>query len=128
MTYAEWRQENEKKYAELVDGGALHEFPAFNPETHTAELCDGVDKIVDELIDDDLITPMHFACVFAEYLFEKYHLDPADCEFMGLYFTKGMLAYMNNASAETINRIMSGEIFRNTENIGEVKTEDEGNG
>jgi len=108
MNYAEWRKDNEKKYTEMVDDGGLEEFPAFDPTTHTDELCERVGKIVDELIDDDQMTPIHFACVFTEYLFEKYHIDPEDAEIMGLYFSKGILAFMTESTSAAITNLFNG--------------------
>lgn len=107
MTYSEWRQDNEKKYAELVDDGRLVEFPAFDPKTRTEEIYDEAARVTDELIDDNLMTPIHFGCVFAEYLFEKYKIDPLDAEIMGLYFSKGMVAFSANMTARAVNDLFT---------------------
>lgn len=105
MTYSEWRTENEEKYSKLADDGGLDKFPAFDPKTRTDKIYEEAEKITDDLIDNDLMTPVHFGCVFAEYLFEKYNMDPLDAEIMGLYFSKGMLAFSAKMSAQAVTAI-----------------------
>jgi len=98
MNYAEWRKYNEKKYTEMVDDGPLEKLTAFDPSNHPVEACDRAKEIVDELISDESMTPIHFAYVFTEYLFEKYHIDPEDAEIMALYFSKGVLTFMSETT------------------------------
>lgn len=81
MSYISWREENEEKVKKIVEDGALETLPAWKYIAHN-ELTDTmITPIVDNILKGDW-DPITVACVFAEYLYERYHIEPVDAEIL----------------------------------------------
>ncbi len=93
MSYIGWRKDNEEKYRQLADDGSLELFPAFKESSHNDLSSTVVGPIVDGLIDNKEMSPIHFACVFAEYLYETYNVAPVDLELFTQYIIGSYLAH-----------------------------------
>lgn len=80
MSYITWRRENEQKVLEKVQGGHLDQLSAWE-HTATNKLSDiAISPIVERILENEYMIPVNFALVFAQYLYETYHVLPADIE------------------------------------------------
>lgn len=109
MSYNSWRKDNEAKYREMANDGRLEEMSAFE-ESSKNDLTGLIENVVDDIISDERMSPVHFACVFGQYLYETYGVVPADIELMSCYFIQSHLQTIvkvsemcSKAIAETIS-------------------------
>lgn len=85
MSYLGWRKENEAKYREIADSGAIELMEAYQ-ESSKNELSDSViGTVVQSLLDDPQMSIFHFIPIFCQYLHEEYHVSPADIEVLTQY-------------------------------------------
>lgn len=106
MSYITWRKDNEKRYRDIADDGALETFPAFK-ESATNDLSDTViGPVVEQLVNNPEMTMIHFACVFSEYLFEEYGVNPVDIEIFTQYIIKAVFKHTEKTTGQAVTAII----------------------
>lgn len=101
MSYITWRKENEEKYCEIANDGALETMPAFRISS-TCDLSDDVvGPITDQMANNPKMNMIHFAAIFAEYLYETYNISPVDVEIFTQYIIKAYLKQVVDNATES---------------------------
>lgn len=108
MSYISWRKENEDRYLSLINDGDVV------PCLQESAMNDMTNKIITPIVDDMLskkyLNAVSFPVLFAEYLFETYHISPADAEIL---CQCGMRAALQTCSESAYKAgAMVGEILR----------------
>jgi len=100
MSYISWRIKNEDRCLQIVNDGAIEQLPAWSITSHS-ELSDSViAPIVDEMLKNKYMIPINFACVFAEYLFEQYNIQPVDIELFTQMILKSELEQVSRLATK----------------------------
>lgn len=108
MSYISWRKENEDKFLEKINDG---EVILCLEESSKSKLTDElITPVVDEMLGKKYLNAISFPVLFAEYLFETYHISPADAEIL---CQCGMRAALQTCSESAYKAgAMVGEILR----------------
>lgn len=83
MTYVGWRvkDDNERKYIKMAEGGDLYAYPMFKNGSLAPEDLDEIgNRIADSIMENPDVTLTTFICAFTEYLHEEHGLGEIDCE------------------------------------------------
>lgn len=108
MSYIKWRKDNEDKYQQIADDGALETFPAFK-ESSTNDLSDTViGNLVDMILEKPGMSIIHFICVFSEYLYEEYGVSPSDIELLTQFIIKASLLQTSKIAQDTARMVIDG--------------------
>lgn len=126
MSYISWRKDNEDRILSIVNDGAIEILPAWK-ESSTNKLSDVlVGPIVDDMLKKDLMIPITFATVFAEYLFEQYHVSPVDIEIFTQMIIKSEMKHIENLATRCGEKIEQMLIDGNNKSNDEDNTESKG--
>lgn len=115
MSYVSWRSNNEDKYVDMIDNGETEDIPAFMESSKNDASVTVAGYVVDQLLARKDMTPVHFAGVFSQYLYETYHVSPIDIEIFSQYIT---LSEIKNRESLSIEAAKAGattvlELFEN---------------
>ena len=106
IQFNNWWNDNAKKYLDDID--LLQEgcFSHCSDDTITDTASDIVDRIYEQPGTD----PLNSTMIMLQYLYEKYKLEPLDCEILGQLITVG-LNLQTKFTAESICKAMLGDDF-----------------
>lgn len=120
MSYITWRKENEDKFLATINDGAA---PPCLKESSSNPLTDEViTPLVDEMLKKEYLNGVTFPILFAEYLFETYHISPVDCEILSQCGMRASLKMAAEASYKA--GTMIGEILKKAKGTVDEEEED----